>query len=51
MQFWQLVKSVNGKQVIKALPPPNREDQTEDVSEVELDRIMRERPVGEVKHG
>lgn len=44
MFFWQLVKFINGKEVISATPPPDWEEPTEEISDEELAKIMREKP-------
>ena len=46
MFFWQLVKSINGKEVISATPPPDSEEPTEETTDEELAKVMKERPKG-----
>jgi hypothetical protein len=39
VKFWQLVKFINGKEVISATPPPDWEEPTEEISDNEANNV------------
>ena len=49
MKFWQLVKFINGQEVIEAIPPPDTEGSTAQESLGEINKIMRQPPKKEAE--